>query len=161
MLYKSSHLYLLTILSNIKGLKSINTLYRNKSSMSHNYYKIFPAQLGVEIKGIDLNKDVPQEVISQIKKDVHKYRIMIFRDQGKVSGKRQVQIGRWFGKPESTFYKHPESPDDDIFRVSNDGSEGCRGVGRTGWHIDGSFQEAPFAYALYHMYHVPKKGDTG
>ena len=24
-------------------------------------------------------------------------------------------------------------------------------MGRTGWHIDGSFQYAPFGYALYHM----------
>jgi hypothetical protein len=30
------------------------------------------------------------------------------------------------------------------------------GVGRTGWHIDGSFQPAPFAYSLYHMVKVPK-----
>lgn len=34
------------------------------------------------------------------------------------------------------------------------------GVGRTGWHIDGSFQAAPFAYSLYHMVCVPLKGDT-
>ena len=34
------------------------------------------------------------------------------------------------------------------------------GVGRTGWHIDGSFQPAPFAYSLYHMVSVPLKGDT-
>jgi alpha-ketoglutarate-dependent taurine dioxygenase len=34
------------------------------------------------------------------------------------------------------------------------------GVGRTGWHIDGSFQPAPFAYSLYHMVSIPLKGDT-
>jgi len=33
-------------------------------------------------------------------------------------------------------------------------------VGPTGWHIDGSFQPAPFAYSLYHMVSVPLKGDT-
>ena len=127
----------------------------------HDYYKVKPAALGVEVFGIKLNDKVPQEVIDQIKQDVHKYRIMIFRDQGKVSGKRHVEISKWFGELESTFYRHPRSPDLDVFRVSNDESEGCTGVGRTGWHVDGSFQPAPFAYALYHMYHVPKKGDTG
>lgn len=35
-----------------------------------------------------------------------------------------------------------------------------KGVGRTGWHIDGSFQPAPFAYSLYHMVEVPKEGAT-
>jgi alpha-ketoglutarate-dependent taurine dioxygenase len=33
-------------------------------------------------------------------------------------------------------------------------------VGRTGWHIDGSFQPAPFTYSLYHMVSVPLNGDT-
>ncbi|KAK2191526.1 hypothetical protein NP493_49g10027 [Ridgeia piscesae] len=130
----------------------------------HDYYTVKPGKLGVEVFGINLNNPnvpVPQNVIDQIKKDVHKYRIMIFRDQGKVSGKRHVEISKWFGDLESTFYRHPRSPDLDVFRVSNDESEGCTGVGRTGWHVDGSFQPAPFAYALYHMYHVPKKGDTG
>ena len=33
-------------------------------------------------------------------------------------------------------------------------------VGRIGWHIDGSFQPAPFPYSLYHMVCVPLKGGT-
>jgi len=33
-------------------------------------------------------------------------------------------------------------------------------VGCTAWHIDGSFQPAPFPYSLYHMVSVPLKGDT-
>jgi len=33
-------------------------------------------------------------------------------------------------------------------------------VDRTGWHIDGSFQPALFAYSLCHMVSVPLKGDT-
>ena len=89
------------------------------------------------------------------------FSIVIFRNQGVVNGKRHVEISEWFGPCDSTFYKHPKSPHDDVFRVSNDEHEGCLGVGRTGWHVDGSFQPAPFSYSLYHMAHVPKKGDTG
>jgi len=44
-----------------------------------------------------------------------------------VSGQRQVEISQWFGELESTFYKHPESPHPDIFRVSNDAAKGCTG----------------------------------
>lgn len=47
------------------------------------------------------------------------------QDQGVVGGDRHVEISRWFGEPESTFYKHPRSPHPDVFRVSNDRSEGC------------------------------------
>ena len=36
-------------------------------------------------------------------------------------------------------YAHAHrSPHPDVFRVSNDEREGCTGVGRTGWHIDGA-----------------------
>ena len=34
------------------------------------------------------------------------------------------------------------------------------GVGRTVWHVGGSFQPAPFAYSLYHMVSIPLKGGT-
>lgn len=34
------------------------------------------------------------------------------------------------------------------------------GVGRTGWHIDGSFQPEPFTHSLYHMVSVPTDGAT-
>ena len=86
---------------------------------------------------------------------------MVFRDQGIISGDRHVEISKWFGELESTFYKHPASPHPDVFRVSNDEREGCTGVGRTGWHVDGSFQPAPFSYSLYHIHSVPSSGDTG
>jgi len=86
--------------------------------------------------------------------------MLVFRDQGVVDGERHVEISKWFGPLESTFYKHPASPHPDVFRVSNDPNEGCLGVGRTGWHVDGSFQSAPFAYSIYHMVNVPEEGDT-
>nr|CAD7578211.1 unnamed protein product [Timema californicum] len=107
-----------------------------------------------------LSTDSYVPVITQIKKDVTEHRILVFKDQGIISGDRHVEISRWFGELESTFYKHPRSPHPDVFRVSNDASEGCTGVGRTGWHIDGSFQSAPFSYSLYHMVSVPKRGAT-
>lgn len=35
----------------------------------------------------------------------HRHRLLIFRDQGVVSGDRHVEISNWFGPCESTFYK--------------------------------------------------------
>merc|ERR1712187_797684 len=57
-------------------------------------------------------------------------------------------------------YKHPRSPHPDIFRVSNDETEGCTNVGRTGWHIDGTFQEMPFKYQTMHFHSVCEGGET-
>lgn len=118
-------------------------------------------KLGAVVSGISLQKDLPQEAIEHIRRDVHKYGLLVFKSQGIISGERHVQISRWFGEPESTFYKHPKSPHPDVFRVSNINSEGCTNVGRTGWHIDGSFQPAPFTHSLYHIVNVPKQGATG
>ncbi|XP_014665311.1 PREDICTED: pentalenolactone F synthase-like isoform X2 [Priapulus caudatus] len=121
-------------------------------------YSLEPLKLGAVARGLNLKDNVSPEVIAQIKQDVTKHHILIFKDQGVISGDRHVEISQWFGELESTFYKHPKSPHPDVFRVSNDKTEGCTGVGRTGWHIDGSFQPAPFAYALYHMVSVPQNG---
>ena len=131
------------------------------STSKHNFYQLSPLKLGAEVTGISLQDEVPQPVIDLIRQDVHKNCILVFRDQGVVSGKRQVEISQWFGELDSTFYRHPRSPDPDVFRVSNDVNEGCTQVGRTGWHIDGSFQQAPFAFSIYHIVSVPEKGNTG
>ena len=131
------------------------------STARHNFYQLSALKLGAEVIGISLQEDVPQQVIDQIRRDVHTNCILVFRNQGVISGKRQVEISRWFGELDSTFYRHPRSPDPDVFRVSNDSNEGCTQVGRTGWHIDGSFQPAPFAYSIYHIVSVPDKGNTG
>ena len=125
---------------------------------SNPFYELRPNKLGVVASGLNLNSDVPAEAVARIKADVHEHGLVVFEDQGAVSGQRHVEISRWFGHLESTFYKHPASPHPDVFRVSNDRAEGCTNVGRTGWHIDGSFQRAPFAYSLYHMHSVPEKG---
>ncbi|KAK6180430.1 hypothetical protein SNE40_012589 [Patella caerulea] len=119
-----------------------------------------PGKIGVEIRGIDLKKNVPEEIIDQIKKDVHVHKLLIFKNQGVISGERHAEISQWFGELESTFYKHERSTHPDVFRVSNDSAEGCRGVGRTGWHIDGSFMKQPFRFAIYHMVSVPREGST-
>lgn len=123
--------------------------------------KTLKMKLGKLIYDIKLAEPVSQQVIEQIKKDVHEQMLVIFKNQGIISGERHVEISKWFGNLESTFYKHPRSPHPDVFRVSNNEREGCRNVGRTGWHIDGSFMKKPFSYSLYHMESVPKTGDTG
>ncbi|XP_070564275.1 alpha-ketoglutarate-dependent taurine dioxygenase-like [Ptychodera flava] len=130
-------------------------------STAHDFYQLKPIKLGCEVRGIDLTKPVSDEVVAQIKRDVTEHRILVFKDQHNLAPVRHIQISKWFGELESSsFYKHPKSPSTDIFRVSNDESEGCTNVGRTGWHIDGTFFAKPYSYSVYHMVHVPAKGDT-
>lgn len=117
---------------------------------------------GVVARGLDLsNPDaVPAETVERIKHDVFKHRLVVFKGLGKLSAEAQLKISGWFGDVESTFYRHPASPHPDIFRVSNDEQQGCRNVGRSGWHIDGSFQQKPFKIQTMHFWSVSKDGHT-
>eukprot|EP00933_Yihiella_yeosuensis_P043619 TRINITY_DN384_c2_g1_i1.p1 TRINITY_DN384_c2_g1~~TRINITY_DN384_c2_g1_i1.p1 ORF type:complete len:295 (+),score=34.01 TRINITY_DN384_c2_g1_i1:209-1093(+) len=117
---------------------------------------------GAEIRGFSLDGTEPlsPELVKRLKDDMKEYRVLVFKGQGKLSGARQVQISQQLGEVESTFYKHPRSPHPDIFRVSNDETEGCTGVGRTGWHIDGTFQPMPFKYQTMHFHAVCEGGET-
>ncbi|XP_069128262.1 (3R)-3-[(carboxymethyl)amino]fatty acid oxygenase/decarboxylase-like [Argopecten irradians] len=117
-------------------------------------------KIGKVVSTIKLVEVTCQEAINSIRADVHKHKLLIFKNQGVISGDKHVEISKWFGDLESTFYKHPKSPHPDVFRVSNDESEGCTRVGRTGWHIDGSFMAQPFSYSIYHMVSIPKQGNT-
>lgn len=127
-------------------------------------YQVTPIlpHFGVEIRGFSLDgtDPLPQEIVQKIKDDMNKHRVLVFKGQGQISGARQAQISRQLGQIESTFYKHPRSPHPDIFRVSNDENEGCTGVGRTGWHIDGTFQARPFKYQTMHFHSVCEGGET-
>ena len=129
--------------------------------MSDQAYKLRPIQLGAEVIDYDLSSNnIPKTVIEKIKKDVAKHKIVVFRNQENLSPQKHLEIGRWFGNIKSTFYNHPKSPSLDIFRVSNDDTEGCTNVGRTGWHIDGSFMPAPFSHSLYHIISAPTMSST-
>lgn len=117
---------------------------------------------GAYVRGFSLDgtEPLPRDVVDRIKEDMRRHRVLIFKGQGCISGARQVQITEQLGTVESTFYKHPASPHPDIFRVSNDEKEGCTNVGRTGWHIDGTFQEMPFKYQTMHFHSVCAGGET-
>jgi len=97
--------------------------------------------------------------VDNLKEDIHKYLVLVFKDQ-ELKDSLQVDISKSIGRVRSTFYKHPSSPHPDIFRVSNNGREGCTGVGRTGWHLDGTFLAKPFAYQTMHFPSVSAEGYT-
>ena len=54
-------------------------------------YELNPLPLfGAEVAGIDLKVNVNEDVIERIKKDVTQHRLLIFRDQGIISGERDT-----------------------------------------------------------------------
>lgn len=121
--------------------------------------RLFGAQVvsdGFDLATADLSDAL---FVSQIKEDLARHRFLLFRNQ-RITGDRQVAFSNALGTVESTFYKHPRSPHPDVFRVSNDENEGCTNVGRSGWHIDGTFQMRPFLYQTMYFEQAAEGGDT-
>ena len=133
----------------------------NVENKFYSITKITP-HFGAFVNGLDIASSQPlsAEVINQINSDIREYRLLIFKNQGLLSGATQVAFSSQLGTIESTFFKHPQSPHPDIFRVSNDEKEGCTGVGTTGWHVDGTFQPLPFKFLIMHFQSVCEDGDT-
>ena len=127
-------------------------------------YEVTPlhADFGGIVSGVDLNEayDFSDELIEKLVIDVYRYKVLFFRNQGKMAPEMQLYVSQWFGEVESTFYKHPASPHPDIFRVSNDEEVGCTNVGRSGWHIDGTFLKKPFKVQTMHFWSVSEHGST-
>jgi len=73
--------------------------------------KVLHPLFGAIISGINLTQQVPQSTIDQIRRDVHQYRLLIFKQPGPVPAEAQLRVSRWFGQVQSTFYRHPASPD--------------------------------------------------
>uniref|UniRef100_A0A0G4GXI3 TauD/TfdA-like domain-containing protein n=1 Tax=Chromera velia CCMP2878 TaxID=1169474 RepID=A0A0G4GXI3_9ALVE len=118
------------------------------------------SHFGAEVRDLQLREDLPQKTVDALVEDTHRYGMLLFRGQGRLSAEVQLAVSRWFGEVQSTFSKHPKSPHPDIFRVSNDRREGCTNVGRSGWHIDGTFLSAPFKIQTMHFWSVCEGGNT-
>jgi taurine dioxygenase len=100
------------------------------------------------------------EQCDELRAAVVKHRLVLLRGCGDATPERQLLLSKFLGTIESTFYRHPKSPHPDIFRVSNDDTEGCTNVGRSGWHLDGTFLPEPFAFQTMHFVSASRSGST-
>ncbi|CAH1785347.1 unnamed protein product [Owenia fusiformis] len=123
-------------------------------------YTLKPLILGAEVEGIKLSETIPHSTVESLKEDVTKHKLLVFRDQGKLTAERQVEITEWFGELETVGFEcHPKCSHPKVLRLSNDATEGYKGFGNKGFHIDGSFLEKPNSYSIYHII-TPNRGKT-
>jgi alpha-ketoglutarate-dependent taurine dioxygenase len=132
-------------------------------------YTITPLKLGAEIAGIHLQDHVNNSALfEKIKRDAYEHRLLLFRNQGQIPADILVAMFSSFGDtfvdPYSTQGKgeanHVKAPAPAIMRISNDPSEGFKGLGTTGWHIDGAYKPHPFSFLIFNSIKAPKKGAT-
>lgn len=112
--------------------------------------------LGVSISNFDLKSHPSENIINNFKKLMEEHGFIVFKNQD-INHVDFLQASQWFGELHSMHGIHPESPDPNIFRLSNDTNHGIFGVGAY-WHNDGSFLDTPFSYAGYHIIRPAENG---
>lgn len=92
------------------------------------------------------------------------HRLLLFRGQD-LKWQEQIRFTELLGEP---FFetrsinrkKHPKIPDPRLGYFSNDPSEGLKGIGTEGWHVDGNVVEGPHLVTILHCINASKHGPT-
>lgn len=120
-----------------------------------------PGQVGVEIVGLDLTRELNAHDFARVHRAHLDYHVVIFRDQ-RITPQQQIDFSRRFGVLQIHVLKqfllagHPE-----ILIVSNIVENGQPvGLGDAGkyWHSDLSYKELPSLGSMLHAQELPSEG---
>ena len=81
----------------------LDTVENNYQTIS---VKRFAPNLGAEIYGVDLSKDITDKQFAEILRAFHDHQVLFFKDQKEISPEMQVIFGKRFGK----LHAHPAAP---------------------------------------------------
>ena len=115
------------------------------------------ATIGAEIGGIDLADELPDAVIEEIRQVLLEWKVVFFRDQGRLDRERHIAFGRRFGDLEV----HPLTPDDganpEVFVIPAGGTFRAPEV----WHSDVTWRPEPSLGSILRAVELPPiGGDT-
>jgi len=126
--------------------------------------------LGAEIKGLDLSRDLPAQIIGDLREQWNQHIVLLIRDQV-LSEAQQLRFAARFGtlgkrkKPPEALKSRVQGTlqtDPNVIMVSNklvDGKPvGAFGDGDMWFHIDSGYAERPYKYTVLYALELPTEG---
>ncbi len=127
--------------------------------MGSQYFDIKPiaGRIGAKIIGVDLSSNLSDEIITDIRKALVKYKVIFFRGQN-LDAKGQVAFARRFGEVTTAHPTVPSLPDNPEVLDLNYGKTVARA---NNWHTDVTFVDRPpLGSVLRALVIPPAGGDT-
>ena len=121
--------------------------------------KKFAPNLGAEISGIDLSKEINVDQFDEILKAFHQHQVLFFKEQKEISPQIQVKFGKMFGK----LHTHPAAPTmsghPEVFEIH--ATKDSKIANGEFWHSDVSCDETPPLGTMLQIHILPScGGDT-
>ena len=110
--------------------------------------------LGAEIAGVDLTAELAQPVVDELRRALHEYKVICFRDQP-LTAAAHVRFAGRFGELEVHPFI-PSRPDHPALCRFEKGAE--TGGYENAWHHDVTWRECPSMGAVLHAVEVPEVG---
>lgn len=110
--------------------------------------------LGAEISGVDLTADLPEPVVDDLRRALHEYKVLFFREQP-LTSETHVRFAARFGELEV----HPFIPSNTDHPALCRFEKGAQTGGyENAWHHDVTWRECPSLGAVLHAIEVPDVG---
>ena len=112
------------------------------------------ATVGAVISGCRLSGELPDSVISELRRALLDYKVLLFRDQSLSAAEHLAFAGR-FGDLETHPFIPPNPEHPELVRFEKSADVGGY---ENGWHSDVSWRECPSLGAILHAIDVPPTG---
>jgi len=115
--------------------------------------------LGAEINGVDLSRPVTNDLLSEIKSALWKYKVLFFRGQS-LTPEQHIAFGQQIGPPQADLFVKSHDKYPELIELLKEADDTGYNFGGS-WHSDTSYLDAPcMGVALYARELPPYGGDT-